>query len=148
MNWRKRCRAVAVVVLAINAAIAAGWAGSAYAQQGELSLPPAVPRNQKQGGAVLEVPRIPGRQSGETESIPQLAPQQGPELTVPSRQLARQPAGAGLDPGTEPPGESRGRGADRRVRTADQGAMAQRNRAEVGPRQARDHRARPQIDWG
>ena len=91
MNWRKRCRAIAVVVLAINAAIAAGWAGSAYAQQGELSLPPAVPRNQKQGGAVLEVPRIPGRQSGETESIPQLAPQQGPELTVPSRQLARQP---------------------------------------------------------
>ena len=89
----KRCRAFALLAFALVAgvSITASFVGSAFAQQGELTLPPSVPRNQKQGGSVLEVPTIPGRQFGGTESMPRIAPQQGQELTLPTRQLTRQP---------------------------------------------------------
>jgi Ca-activated chloride channel family protein len=93
MKLSKRCRAVAIVAFALVTCmpISARFATSAFAQQGELNLPPAVPRNQRQGGSVLEVPTIPGRQAGGTENIPRIAPQQGQELTLPTRQLSRQP---------------------------------------------------------
>jgi Ca-activated chloride channel homolog len=91
MKFRKKCYAVAIVAFASYVSIFAGFATSAFAQQRELTLPPSIPRNQGQGGSTLEVPTIPGRQFGGTEAIPRLAPQQGQELTLPSRQLARQP---------------------------------------------------------
>jgi Ca-activated chloride channel homolog len=93
MRSSKRYPAFLVGAFALVAcvAISAGFAGSLLAQQAELTLPPSFPRNQGQGGSVLEVPTMPRPQSGETESLPQIAPQQGQELTLPTRQLARQP---------------------------------------------------------
>jgi Ca-activated chloride channel family protein len=91
MKFSKKCCVVAIVAFASYALIFAGFATSTFAQQRELTLPPSVPRNQGQSGGVLEVPTVPGRQFGGTETIPRFAPQQGQELTVPSRQLARQP---------------------------------------------------------
>jgi Ca-activated chloride channel homolog len=91
MKFSKRCYAVAIVAFASYVSIFAGFATSVFAQQRELTLPPSIPRNQGQGGSTLEVPTIPGGQFGGTETVPRLAPQQGQELTLPSRQLARQP---------------------------------------------------------
>ena len=91
MNLSKRWLAVAIVAFASYVLISLGLLTSSFAQQSELILPSSVPRNQRQGGSVLEVPTIPGRQTGGTENIPRIAPQQGQELTLPSRQLARQP---------------------------------------------------------
>jgi Ca-activated chloride channel homolog len=93
MKLSKSCRAFTVIAFAlvVYVSITAGFAGAAYAQQSELTLPPSVPRNQRQGGSVLEVPTIPGRQVGGTGNIPRIAPQPGQELTLPTRQLARQP---------------------------------------------------------
>ena len=91
MKLSKRLCAVAIVALASCLSISAAFAISAFAQQGELTLPSSVPRNQRQGGSVLEVPTIPGGQSGGSENTPPIAPQQGQELTLPTRQLARQP---------------------------------------------------------
>jgi Ca-activated chloride channel family protein len=91
MKTSKRCRIVAVAALVGCISISGGFAGSAFGQQSELTLPSAVPRNQRQGGGVLEVPAIPSRQSGTTENIPRMIPQQGQELTLPARQLTRQP---------------------------------------------------------
>jgi Ca-activated chloride channel family protein len=68
-----------------------GLVDSAFPQQSELTLPSGVQRNQSQRGGVLEVPAMPGRQFGGTVNIPPMAPQRGQELTVPSRQLTRQP---------------------------------------------------------
>ncbi len=91
MKFSTRCRTVAIVAFASYALILAGFATSAFSQQRELTLPPSIPRSQGQRGGVLEVPTIPGRQFGGTETIPPITPQQGRELTLPSRQLARQP---------------------------------------------------------
>jgi Ca-activated chloride channel homolog len=90
MKFSKKCYAVAIVAFASYLSIFVGFATSAFAQQRELTLPPSIPRNQGQGGT-LEVPTIPGGQFGGTETLPRLAPQQGQELTLPSRQLARRP---------------------------------------------------------
>ncbi len=66
-------------------------AGLALAQQGQFQPDTSPPRNQGQGGGVLELPTIPGRQDGGTaRTIPPLAPQHGQELTLPSRQLKSQ----------------------------------------------------------
>jgi Ca-activated chloride channel family protein len=91
MRSTKNSQAIAIVALVTSVAVSVGLARSVFAQQSELTLPASVPRNQKQGGGVLEVPKIPGRQFGGTESVPRVAPQQGQELTLPARQLARQP---------------------------------------------------------
>jgi len=88
MKLSKRSRVVAILALV---ACLWGLARTAFAQQSELTLPSSVPRNQRQGGSVLEVPAMPARQSGGTENIPAFAPQHGQELTLPMRQLARQP---------------------------------------------------------
>jgi Ca-activated chloride channel homolog len=91
MELKGRGHAVAIFVLLAGILISAGLARTTFAQQSELTLPSSVPRNQKQGGSVLEVPAMPGRQFGGPENIPPMAPQQGQELTLPSRQLTRQP---------------------------------------------------------
>jgi Ca-activated chloride channel homolog len=91
MKLSKRCCAVIIVAFASYISISIGYAMCAFAQQGELNLPSALPPNQRQSGSVLEVPTIPGHQLGGTENIPPIAPQQGQELTLPTRQLARQP---------------------------------------------------------
>jgi Ca-activated chloride channel homolog len=70
-------------------AVALSFASPAAAQQGRLSAPPSTIRGQ--GGSVLEVPVAPAKQGGKDAStIPQLAPQQGPELDLPSRALRGQ----------------------------------------------------------
>jgi Ca-activated chloride channel family protein len=91
MKSKRRSHAVAILSLLFGVLIPASFTGFASAQQGELTLPSSVPRSQRQGGSVLEVPAMPGRQFGGTESIPRMTPQQGQELTLPSRQLTRQP---------------------------------------------------------
>jgi Ca-activated chloride channel homolog len=65
-------------------------AGLSLAQQGQYQPDTSPPRNQGQGGGVLELPTIPGRQGGTTSTIPPMAPQHGQELTVPSRELKSQ----------------------------------------------------------
>src|SRR5882724_7098066 len=65
--------------------------GLALAQQGQFQPDNSPSRNQGQGGGVLELPTIPGRQGGGPSStIPPLGPQHGQELTLPSRQLKSQ----------------------------------------------------------
>jgi Ca-activated chloride channel homolog len=91
MKLSKICRAVAIVALVAGLAISVFFEEASFAQQSELTLPPSVPRSQRQGGSVLEVPTVPHGQFGGTASIPRMAPQEGQELTLPTRQLARQP---------------------------------------------------------
>jgi Ca-activated chloride channel homolog len=91
MSLNTQYRVVFVLAMAACMSISGGFVDSAFPQQGELTLPSAVPRNQRQGGGVLEVPAMPGRQFGGTENIPPMVPQRGQELTLPSRQLTRQP---------------------------------------------------------
>ena len=86
-------RLYASAILAV--ALAAGWAGMAAAQQGGFTQIPSHPLNQSQGGGgVLEVPTVPGPQTGSVATLPQHnvpapAPQTG-ELTIPPRELRRQ----------------------------------------------------------
>jgi Ca-activated chloride channel family protein len=62
----------------------------AAAQQGGFGAPPSSVHGH-QGGSVLEVPGGPSGQGGKSPpAIPQLAPQQGPELELPSRALRNQ----------------------------------------------------------
>jgi Ca-activated chloride channel homolog len=91
MKSKRRSHAAATLILLSCVLVPASFAGFAFAQQSELTLPSSVPRNQRQGGSVLEVPAMPRRQFGGTESVPRMAPQQGQELTLPARQLTRQP---------------------------------------------------------
>jgi Ca-activated chloride channel family protein len=63
--------------------------GVARAQQGEQSLQLTTPGRQKSGGSVLELPAT-RRQEVEPPRLPQLTPQQGQELEIPSRQLRSQ----------------------------------------------------------
>lgn len=76
-------------VIALFATIASGPV--ALAQQGHFQPDTSPPRNQGQGGGVLELPTMPGRQGGgPSATIPPLAPQHGQELTLPPRQLKSQ----------------------------------------------------------
>jgi len=68
-----------------------GGALRAEAQQGSF-VPPPQTATYNQSGAVLEVPLKPASQSGhDSLSIPQLTPQPGQELELPSRALRSQP---------------------------------------------------------
>ncbi len=70
----------------------------------------------------------------------------GAAAGVGQRLLARQQAGAGLDQGVQPPGQG-GRGrADHRVSLADQGVVAEPDRAEGGTREEGDRGARTHAD--
>ncbi len=75
---------------AIALALLLAAASPAASQQGELAAPsPAI--HGHQGESVLEVPVAPASQEGKDASaIQQLAPQQGPELELPSRALRSQ----------------------------------------------------------
>ena len=78
-------------VIALFAALATG--GLALAQQGQFHPDTSIPQNnQGQGSGVLELPTIPGRQTGTIPSQPiqPPAPQGGQELTLPTRQLKSQ----------------------------------------------------------
>ncbi|MGH7932730.1 MAG: VWA domain-containing protein [Candidatus Binataceae bacterium] len=82
---------MALVTVALALLLATAGNAPAVAQQGvpfNPNQPP--PTRSQQNGSVLELPTTPGRQSGTTGNIPQIAPQQGQELTLPSRQLRAQ----------------------------------------------------------
>jgi Ca-activated chloride channel family protein len=84
-------RSAALVVLATSVSLL--LYSVALAQQGGVEPAPIVPRSQGSGGgAVLEIPASPRQpQSTLPAAIPGLAPQVGPELEIPSRQLRSQP---------------------------------------------------------
>jgi Ca-activated chloride channel homolog len=82
-------RAPIAALIALLAILAT--AGLASAQQGHFQPGVTPPPIKSQGGSVLELPTIPGRQgNGETATIPPMAPQHGQALTLPSRQLKSQ----------------------------------------------------------
>jgi len=88
---RKRLPFITMIGALLALAATMASAGFALAQQGQFRPDTSAPRNQGQGGGVLELPTTPGRQGGNSSSvIPPLAPQHGQELTVPSRQLKSQ----------------------------------------------------------
>jgi Ca-activated chloride channel family protein len=65
---------------------------NAFAQQGGISAPPMVPRGQGPGtGRVLEIPTNQQPQTAIPQPVTPMAPQVGPELEIPSRQLRAQP---------------------------------------------------------
>ncbi len=80
------------VCLAIGLIAAGMGLCPAWAQQQQLTLPPAqaVPGPQGGGGATLELPAMPSPQGGSSLNLPQTAPQQGSELVLPPQQLRRQ----------------------------------------------------------
>jgi Ca-activated chloride channel family protein len=74
---------------AICLAILLAGVTPAASQQGGFAAPPT--QIHGQGGSVLEVPSAPAGQGGDDAStIPQLAPQQGPELELPASALSGQ----------------------------------------------------------
>ncbi|HVB78366.1 MAG TPA: VWA domain-containing protein [Candidatus Binataceae bacterium] len=74
---------------AIGLALLLSVASWAAAQQGGSARPPSIIHDQS--GSVLEVPAVPASQGGkDAPTLPQLAPQQGPELELPARALRRQ----------------------------------------------------------
>jgi Ca-activated chloride channel homolog len=86
---RLKFRPLLPAALALCAMIASG--AIAHAQQGQFNPQPRAPQNQRQGGSVLELPSMPGRQGGgSANTIPQIVPQPGQALTVPSRELRGQ----------------------------------------------------------
>jgi len=89
-HWKRSPLVSTIAAMIVLIAIMVS-AGPALAQQGQFQPGTPQPRNQGQGGGVLELPTIPGRQGGGTATtIPPLAPQPGQELTLPSRQLKSQ----------------------------------------------------------
>lgn len=75
---------------AIWLAIALAAASPAASQQGGFATPPST-ISSHQGASVLEVPAVSASQGGkDVPAMPQLAPQQGPELELPSRALRNQ----------------------------------------------------------
>lgn len=87
--WKRHFPATLIALMAaITLLLAAGV--TAWAQQGQYVPPPQVPPNQSQGGGVLELPSMPGRQTGPTKTIPPMTPQTGGSLELPSRQLRSQ----------------------------------------------------------
>ncbi|MGH7985211.1 MAG: VWA domain-containing protein [Candidatus Binataceae bacterium] len=80
-----------LTLVAITLALLLAYNGAALAQQGLPFNPQRLttPGNQ-QGGSVLELPKTPARQSGSTDTIPPLAPQQGQSLSLPTHELRNQ----------------------------------------------------------
>ncbi len=78
------------VTAAICLATLLAAASPVASQQGGFAAPPStIPSHQ--GDSVLEVPAMPAGQGGkDAPTMPQLAPQQGPELELPSRALRSQ----------------------------------------------------------
>jgi Ca-activated chloride channel homolog len=81
--------AIFAVLIAVVLSLAGEPRALAQAQQG--TAPQLVtPQSQGSTGSTLELPALQRRQSGETQTIPQMAPQKGQELVLPSRQLRSQ----------------------------------------------------------
>lgn len=80
---------LAVLTAAIVLTLTLPGSGLVGAQQDDQGLQLTTPGNQKSGGSVLELPAT-RRQEVAPPSLPQLAPQQGQELEIPSRQLRGQ----------------------------------------------------------
>ncbi len=94
-NWKRllliRPSLTSVMAALIALFLIAVSTGQVLAQQGQFQPNPVQPGNQSQGGGVLELPTLPGRQGGGPSStIPPMVPQPGQELTVPTRQLKSQ----------------------------------------------------------
>lgn len=91
-NARKALARTAMAALAAAIALTLTLPGSgvALAQQGGDESPKLLtPGRQKSGGSVLELPAT-RRQDVAPQSVPELVPQQGQELEIPSRQLRSQ----------------------------------------------------------
>lgn len=80
---------LAVLTAAIVLTLTLPGSGVVGAQQDAQNLQLTTPGNQKSGGSVLELPAT-RRQEVEPPTLPQLTPQQGQELEIPSRQLRGQ----------------------------------------------------------
>src|SRR3990172_2266640 len=92
LNARKALARTAMAALAAAMALTLTLPGSgvALAQQGGDESPKLLsPGRQKSGGSVLELPAT-RRQDVEPQPVPELVPQQGQELVIPSRQLRSQ----------------------------------------------------------
>jgi len=88
-NKHARWRDLAVIV-AIAPVLTLISAVGAFAQRSQYAPAPPLPPNQSQsGGKVLELPSS-VHQGGSADTIPQIAPQTGQSLTLPSRQLRTQ----------------------------------------------------------
>src|SRR3984957_635301 len=88
---RKRLPLILTVAALTALIVIVASAGLGRAQQGQFQPDNSASRNQGQGGGVLELPTLPGRQGGgPTSTIPPMAPQHGQDLTIPSRQLKSQ----------------------------------------------------------
>lgn len=85
---RGNCGRVATAAAAILLAILFAGARQAAAQQRSFVPPPPV--NTKQGGSVLELPTTASQGGNSALTMPQLSPQQGQELELPSRALRSQ----------------------------------------------------------
>jgi Ca-activated chloride channel family protein len=86
-QYGRRCEWTVKAVICLAMLFVA--ASQATPQQGRFLSPPS--NIHGQGGSVLEVPTAPASQIGkDTSTIPQLAPQQGQELELPSRALRGQ----------------------------------------------------------
>ncbi len=83
-------RLIALAVLVVSAALLT--VPAAFAQQGGTSAPPIMPGGQGPGtGRVLEIPASQQPPAAVPEPVTPMAPQVGPELEIPSRQLRTQP---------------------------------------------------------
>ena len=83
-------RLIALAVLVVSAALLT--VPAAFAQQGGTSAPPVIPGSQGPGtGRVLEIPASQQPQTAVPEPVTPMAPQVGPELEIPTRQLRTQP---------------------------------------------------------
>lgn len=80
---------IGMLLIAVVFSLLGETSALAQAQQG---TPPQLLTPQRQGstGSTLELPALPRKQSEETQTIPQMAPQKGQELVLPSRQLRSQ----------------------------------------------------------
>ena len=86
-QYGRRCEWTVTAVICLAMLFVA--ASQATPQQGRFPSPPS--NIHGQAGSVLEVPTAPASQIGkDTSTIPQLAPQQGQELELPSRALRGQ----------------------------------------------------------
>ena len=80
--------AFVVAILVVGAMPAAAQQGSSTKP---MPVPMVVPQNQGKTTSTLELPSMPAAQGGDSLKIPPQAPQNGQELTLPTRELREQP---------------------------------------------------------
>jgi Ca-activated chloride channel homolog len=87
---RRRCGRAAIAASVGVCLLVALLAGSREAAAQQHGYVPPPPTNQSQGGSVLELPATASQGGNNSASIPQLSPQPGQELELPSRALRNQ----------------------------------------------------------